>query len=261
MRGGGLVVRGGGGGAQCGSPTYYIGKLIDILLLPIVKRQNTYIRDTPHFIRMIESLQASPNCTLVAYDCTSMYTNMEFNELKQAVNDVLPQVVSCQRLNNTVQTHHVVRLVETLLTNNYFSFNGKLYHQTIGASMGAIASPEICDIRLHQILEHLIKNSPHKNKIITHVRFRDDGFMIWENATKQDIINFFHTANNFHHLLKFTPFPYQSKKSPFWIRQCTKEKGSQNPEYWISKPTPNQRRHINTSTEHHATQTQSFADS
>ena len=126
--------------AQCGSPTYYIGKLIDILLLPIVKRQNIYIRDTPHFIRMIESLQASPNCTLVAYDCTSMYTNMEFSELKQAVNDVLPQVVSCQGLNNTVQKHHVVRLVETLLTNNYFSFNGKLYHQTIGASMGAIHS-------------------------------------------------------------------------------------------------------------------------
>ena len=65
-----------------------------------------------------------------------MYTNMEFNELKQAVNEVLPQVVSCQGLNNTVQKHHVVRLVETLLTNNYFSFNGKLYHQTIGASMG-----------------------------------------------------------------------------------------------------------------------------
>ncbi len=28
--------------------------------------------------------------------------------------------------------------------------------------------------------------------------------MIWENATKEDITNFFHTANNFHHLLKFT---------------------------------------------------------
>ncbi len=133
-----------------------------------------------------------------------MYTNMEFNKLKQAVKDVLPQVVSCQRLNKTVQKHHVVRLVEMLLMNNYFSFNGKLYHQTIGASMGAIPSPEICDIRLHQILEHLIKNSPHKNKIITHVRFTDDGFMIWENATKEDITNFFHTANNFHHLLKFT---------------------------------------------------------
>ena len=172
--------------AQCGSPTYYIGKPIDILLLPIVKRQNTYIRDTPNFIRMIESLQASPNCTLVAHACTSMYTNIEFNELKQAVNDVLPQVVSCQGLNNTVQKHHVVRLVETLLTNNYFSFNGKLYHQTIGAYMGEIPSPEICDIRLHQLLEHLIKNSPHKNKIITHVRFRDDGFMIWENARRHN---------------------------------------------------------------------------
>ena len=48
-----------------------------------------------------ESLQASPNCTLVAYDYTSMYTNMEFSELKPAVIDVLQQAVSCPGLNNS----------------------------------------------------------------------------------------------------------------------------------------------------------------
>ena len=184
--------------AQCGSSKYYIGKLIDIFLLPTVKRQNTYIRDTPHVPGIPE---LHPVCQ---YDCTSMYTNMEFSELKQAVNDVLPHAVSCPRPNNRVQKHHLVQLVEIPLTNNYFSFNDKLYHQTIGASKGAIPSPEMHDIRLHQILEHLIENSPHKDKIITHVRFRDDGFMIWENATKEELTNFFHTANSFHHLLKFT---------------------------------------------------------
>ena len=86
-----------------------------------------------------------------------MYTNMEFNELKQAVNDVLPHAVSCPGLNNTVHKHHLVQRVEIPLTNNYFSFNDKLYHQTIGASKGTILSPEIYDIRLHQILEHLIE--------------------------------------------------------------------------------------------------------
>ena len=48
--------------------------------IPVVKGQNPYIRDTPHFIRMIESLQAPPNCTLVTHDCTSMCTNMEFSQ-------------------------------------------------------------------------------------------------------------------------------------------------------------------------------------
>ena len=186
-----------------------------------------------------------------------MYTNMEFNELKQAVNDVLPQVVSCPGLNNTVQKHHPVQLVEIPLTNDYFSFNDKLYHQTIGASMGTIPSPEICDIRLHQILEHLIENSPHKDKIITHVRFRDDGFMIWENATEENITNFFHTANSFHHL-KFT-HTVSKQKIPFL--DTTVYKGKRFTSYWILKLTPNQRRPINTSTELRATQTQSFADS
>ena len=84
--------------------------------------------------------------------------------------------------------------------------------------------------------------------------------MIWENATKEDITNFFHTANNFHHFLKFTHL-LSKQEITFVDTTVYERKGSQNPEYWISKPTPNQRRRINTSTEHHATQTQSFVDS
>ena len=43
-----------------------------------------------------------------------------------------------------------------------------------------------------------------KKKITTLVLFRDDGFMVRENATENDIGNFFQTASSFHHLLKFT---------------------------------------------------------
>ena len=94
-----------------------------------------------------------------------------------------------------------VQPLEILLTNNYFTFDSKLYHQTIGASMGAIPSPDICDIRLYQILEQLSENSLHKNKIKIYARFRDDGYMIWEKAPAHDVADFFQTANNFQNLL------------------------------------------------------------
>ena len=155
--------------AQSGSPTYYTGKFIDhILLLPIVKKPRThiyiYIWDTPHLVRLIESLQVSSDCTLIAYDCTSMYTNMEFNEPMKVVDDALPQKVSRPGLQKTILNTHEVQLLEILLTNNYFTFDNKLYHQTVGVSMGVIPSPEICDIRLYQILESCPKTNHTRTK-------------------------------------------------------------------------------------------------
>ena len=117
-----------------------------------LSKNRTHIWDNPHFIRLIESHKVSSDCILIAFDCTSRHTNMEFNELIKAVDEALPQV-SCHGLEKTMLKTHIVQLLEILLTNNYFIFDNKLYHQIIGASMGAIPSPEICDIRLYQILE------------------------------------------------------------------------------------------------------------
>ena len=128
---------------------------------------------------------------------------MEFNELIKAVDEALPQQVNCPGLEKTTLKTHIVQLLEILLTNNHFTFDNKLYHQTIAASVGAIPSLEICDIRRHKILEQLFENSPHKNRIKTHARFRDDGYTIWERAA-HDVADFFQTANNFHNLLRFT---------------------------------------------------------
>ena len=91
---------------------------------------------------------------------------MEFNELIKAVDEALPQA-SSPELEETHKAH-MVRLLEILLTNSYFTSDNKLYRKTIGASMGAIPSPGICDIPLCQFLKSLSENSPHKSKISTH---------------------------------------------------------------------------------------------
>ena len=210
---------------------------------------------------MIESLQASPNCTLVAYDCTSMYTNMELNERKQAVNDVLPQVVSCPGLNNTVQNIYPKTPLSPTSGNTAHEQLLLVQRQTIPPNHRGIHGS-------NAVTRNMLHASPPNNgtldlKLATQRQnnnprpIRDDGFMIWENATEEKITNFFHTANSFHH-----PHSISAKKNSLsWMQQCTKGNGSQAPEYWILKPTPNQRRRIDTSTELGATQTQTFADS
>ena len=70
--------------------------------------------------------------------------------------------------------------------------------------MAAFTSSEICDIRLYQILEQPPEKSPHKNKLSTHARFRDDRYITCEVAPGHDVANFFQTSNNFHTFLRFT---------------------------------------------------------
>ena len=144
---------------------------------PSSKNRIHNIWDNPHFIRLIGSHQVCSDCTLTAYDCTSVYTNMEFNEPIIAVAEALTQV-SCPGLEKTILKTRIVQLLEILLTNNHCTSDSKLYHQTIGASAGAIPSPGKCDIRLYQILEQLSESSPHKRKTDTRAHFRDVGYMI-----------------------------------------------------------------------------------
>ena len=73
--------------SQCDTPTYRIGAFRDHFLVPIVKKQSTYIQDTRDFIDKIESLCLPSHVLLVSYDVTSMYTNMEFDELLSAAED------------------------------------------------------------------------------------------------------------------------------------------------------------------------------
>ena len=132
-----------------------------------------------------------------------MCTNMEFNELIKVVDEALPQEVSCSRLEKTMLKAHIVQLLESYsqTTTSYLTTN---YHQIIGASMGAFPSSGICDIRLYQTLEQPSEKSPHKNKLNTHARFRDDRNITCEVTPAHDVANFFQTANYFHTLLRFT---------------------------------------------------------
>ena len=132
-----------------------------------------------------------------------MYTNMEFNELIKAVDETLQKELSCPGLEKTILKTHVVHLLEIILSNNYFTFDNKLYYQTMEALMGTIPSPEECDIRLCKFWN----SCPiihHKNKVKTHARFRDNGHMTWEKAPAHDVSDFFQTANNCHNPPRFT---------------------------------------------------------
>ncbi|CAG2228467.1 unnamed protein product [Mytilus edulis] len=99
-----------------------------------IKRQNSYIRDSGDFINKIENLRPDRDCLLVSFDCTSMYTNMEFNELIHSVGRAYNSAVKEDYPIKLPSCETIKSLVATVLKNNYFEFNDRYFVQKIGAS-------------------------------------------------------------------------------------------------------------------------------
>ncbi len=119
--------------SQINSVTERISQFIDYFLLPIVKRQTTYIRDSSDLINKIETINHPNDCLLATFDITSMYTNMQFDELITAVQMVWKNVDAKDYACPIPSEATMTNLLRFVLENNFFTFNDKIYKQNIGA--------------------------------------------------------------------------------------------------------------------------------
>lgn len=168
--------------SQCNSPTEKLSRCLDYFLLPIVKSQSTYISDTSDFINAIERLTIPRGSILVTYDTTSLYTNLGFEEITEALRLELETNNDIEYEIRKPTTGRLLEITDLILRNNEFSFNGKFYRQIVGAPHGAVPSPELCDIAIYRHIGKLISQFVHKQHIIGHWRFRDDGFIIFDGS-------------------------------------------------------------------------------
>lgn len=96
-----------------------------------------------------------PDTWLITDDVAFMYTNITAIELVQCAAKALTKLKQNDVTIKIPEVKYLVELLEILLENN--EFDGHLYKQILGASMGAVPSPEICDLRLFVIFENIIK--------------------------------------------------------------------------------------------------------
>ncbi|VDH94276.1 Hypothetical predicted protein [Mytilus galloprovincialis] len=189
--------------SQCIGPVERLGRYLDYFLLPLVKTQKTYIADTGDLIRNIENCTFDNNVLLITYDITSLYTNLRFEEITETLQKALDEHDKIEYSITKPTKQFLIEITKLILSNNKFTFHGNSYRRIIGASMGATASPEICDIAIYNHINSILKNSPISEKNIFHKRMKDDGLLMVK--VKESKIDFmFENANKQHDLLKFT---------------------------------------------------------
>ena len=184
----------------CGTPLERPAEIIDQFLLPIVRTQSTYTKDTADIIYKILHAPLPPNCILCSWDVTSMYTNISHEEAELCIKEVLTKNWQKIHCPGTINFGGLLELVSLVLKENVFEFDGAYFRQKFGVSMGSKCSPEIADIVMFQLETKLL--SKHGKNIAFWQRYRDDILFAWTD-TIENLQLFEVEANNIHASLKF----------------------------------------------------------
>ena len=136
-----------------------------------------------------------PLCTL---DITSLYINIPHNEGIQSIKEIL---TIHRTPNNLPHNSYIIELVEVVLTNNHFEFNGKHYHQVSGRAMDTKLAPSNANLFMTKFEEEYVYTYPLQPKLWK--RFIDDIFLIWPHGI-DSLLEFINHLNTVHSIIKFT---------------------------------------------------------
>ena len=97
-----------------------------------VQNQETYIKDTTDFIRKINEIEMPlpVGSQLFTMDVKSLYPSVPRKEGMEACKISLDN-----RSNGKIPTSNVMEMIQLILDNNIFQFNGKQYIQKEGTAI------------------------------------------------------------------------------------------------------------------------------
>ena len=191
-----------------GSITQNIGVFVDSHLKPLANTHESYLQDTPHYLRELEQLNESGKVKnsdiLVTVDVSSLYTNIDQKEGLEAVKEALDE-----RVDQKVPTSFIISLLQIILMFNIFEFNSEYFLQLIGTAMGAVPAVSYANIYMarkidKKILEAALKyKNTNENPIVFLKRFLDDIIMLWRGSV-EDLHKFLSDLNSISPTIKFT---------------------------------------------------------
>ena len=130
----------------CDSPTDQLSNYVTHFIQPLVGTLHSYIRDSKHFLQLLESLPPLPeSAILVTADVTSLCTNITHEEGIDSVLHYMRLHADAQP-PGALSPHKIGILLETILKYNRPSFMEKHFLQLMGTAMGTKAAPPYANL-------------------------------------------------------------------------------------------------------------------
>ena len=164
-----------------------------------MKALPSFLKDTTHLINELSDLIVEPNTFLVMVDVKSLYTCIPHNEGILACAESLELIKESNP--NQPDTKTLINLLEIVLKNNTFEFNGKQYIQLQGTTMGTKSALAYANIFMGKLEQTVLSSAPLQPSY--YKRYIDDILILWPHS-ESELTKFISALNNYHPSIKFT---------------------------------------------------------
>ena len=181
-----------------GGPMEKISQLADYFIGKIVPLSQSYVRDSTYLINILKDFTVQPGILLCTLDITSLYTNIPHLEGIQSTKEML----AIHKPPDTLpHNSYITELLELVLTNNHFEFNGEFYHQLSGTAMGTKLATSYSNLFMTKFEDKYVFTYPLQPQLWK--RFIDDIFLIWPHG-RNSLTKFIGHLNTVHPTIRFT---------------------------------------------------------
>jgi len=134
------------------APTYKIAKKLNDILKQHLQLENQYhTLYSENWAHNISALKINNNHKMITYDIKDLYVNIPIEETLTITKQQL------LKNNDKNKTKQIITILQTILEQNYFEFQGTIYHPNKGIEMGSPISGTTAKTFLRHIEKKHIK--------------------------------------------------------------------------------------------------------
>ena len=193
--------------SMIGTPTYNLSKFFVPLIEPITKNEYT-VADSFAFAK--EVVEFDSTLFMSSLDVTSLFTNIPLNETTDIICN---QLFKDQEHVNGMNKSVFRELLTLAMEETCFVFDGKLYKQCDGVSMGSPLGPHYADSFMSYYERKWLDECPEDIKPLKYRRYVDDIFVLCRDRNHHN--RFMEYMNSQHENISFTDELETNNNLPF----------------------------------------------
>ena len=154
--------------SRYGGPTEKISEFLDFHLQPHVPKIKSYIQDSGDLIKLLESKTIPTNCVIATIDVKALYLNIPHTDGIKAILDRL-YYKNHNSEDVKLPPNTTADLLKIVLTQNYFQFADKMFHQVQGTAMGTKMAPAYADLFMAELGRIHSTRLPHRTNTVEKI--------------------------------------------------------------------------------------------
>lgn len=191
-----------------GTANYNIAKYLVPILAPITTNEFTLL-DSFNFIHCLRNSHY-PDSVMASFDIKSLFTQIPLDE---TMDICIQELFKDGNSVNGMDRKQFRELLSLATKECYFIFNGNLYKQIDGVSMGSCLGPTLANAFMCYMERKWLNECPTAIKPLLYKRYVDDTFLLFE--TRDQIPLFLNYLNGKHNNIEFTAEVEENNTLPF----------------------------------------------